>query len=138
MAALDVALGMCLTLQAAPATPVFIPASQLTLAWTHSVEKIRWEEDLRIETDDGGTPVFRVVAARIRGSGAGMEPPEGAVLRQGWFHYVPALPPRREVALARSSHVPDFELCIQGRCERLSHWLASDGGVTLLSACRRG
>ena len=135
--AASMVLGLCLALQAVPQTNVFIPQVQVTLAWTHSIEKIRWEEDLVVEPSASvhGQPVLRVVAARIRGSGAGMEPPEGAVLRDGWYHYVPTLPPRREVALARSPYVPDFELCVGGHCEPLSRWLASAGGVTLLSAC---
>jgi hypothetical protein len=52
--------------------------------WTHSIEKIRWEEDWRIE--DGA---LHLVEARIRGSGAGMEPPAGAVLKNGVWHYRP-------------------------------------------------
>ena len=49
-----------------------------TLAWTHSIEKVRWEEDWRIAGDR-----LEIVAARIRGTGAGMEPPAGAVLQAG-------------------------------------------------------
>jgi len=137
-------LGLCLVLQEAAhqtAQAVFIGTQAATLAWTHSIEKTRWEEDLRVvdvTEGAGDAPQLRVVAARIRGSGAGMEPPEGALRRDGWYHYVPVLPPRREVALMRSPHVPDFELCVEGRCEPLSRWLPSDGGVTLLSACRGG
>jgi hypothetical protein len=132
-----VLMGLCLALQARPDKSVFIPATEATLAWTHSIEKIRWEEDLRVEPPVlvDGQPALRVVAARIRGSGSGMEPPDGAVLRDGWYHYMPTLPPRREVALVRSPYVPDFELCVGGGCRPMSHWLPGDGGVTLLSAC---
>ena len=45
-------------------------AGALTLAWTHSVEKTRWEEDWR-EVAAG----LELVEARVQGSGAGMEPP---------------------------------------------------------------
>ena len=131
-------VGLCLALQAGGADGVFIDAREATLAWTHSIEKTRWEEDLRIEPEEGsGALRIRVVAARIRGSGAGMEPPDGAVLRGGWYHYVPRMSRHESVALARSPYVPDFELCLSGRCHPLSHWLPGDGGVTLMSACRQ-
>jgi hypothetical protein len=133
-------IGLCLALQAAPDTRVFIDTRRATLAWTHSIEKIRWEEDLQVEPGAAeASAVIRVVASRIRGSGAGMEPPEGAVLRDGWYHYVPTLPPRHEVALVRSPYVPDFELCPEaGRCHPMARWLAADGGVTLMTACPSG
>jgi hypothetical protein len=44
-----------------------------TLAWIHSVERIDWQEDWRI-TPQG----LELVQARIKGSGAGMEPAPGA------------------------------------------------------------
>ncbi|MFN6961532.1 MAG: DUF1850 domain-containing protein, partial [Rhodocyclaceae bacterium] len=65
----------------------------VTLSWTHSIEKILWEEDWRREGDR-----LRLVAARVRGTGAGMEPPAGAVLKDGVWHYAPALPPLPRVA----------------------------------------
>ena len=60
----------------------------ITLRWTHSIQKIVWEEDYRRE---GGA--LRLVEARVRGTGAGMEPPANAVLREGAWHYTPTLPP---------------------------------------------
>ena len=55
---------------------MFIPAQQVTLAWTHSIEKQRWEEDYAVQP--GATaeapPVLQALAARVRGSAAGMEP----------------------------------------------------------------
>ena len=60
-----------------------------TLAWTHSIEKIEWQEDWRV------TPAgLEVVAARVKGSGAGMEPPPEARLAGGWFQWRPAPLPR--------------------------------------------
>ena len=72
------ALGVCLSLAAAlQGTPaVFVPVTQFTLAWTHSIEKVRWEEDYRVELDPlTQLPVLHATAARIQGSAAGMEPP---------------------------------------------------------------
>jgi hypothetical protein len=47
--------------------------SAFTLSWTHSVERIRWEEDWQL-TSRG----LELVEARVKGSGAGMEPPPEA------------------------------------------------------------
>jgi hypothetical protein len=49
-----------------------------TLVWTHSIEKTDWQEDWRI-TPKG----LELVQARVKGSGAGMEPPpRGAACRR--------------------------------------------------------
>jgi len=133
-------LGICLSLAAAlqgvPA--VFVPVTEFTLAWTHSIEKVRWEEDYAVRLDPlSQPPVLHAVQARVRGSAAGMEPPPGAVLRQGWYQYTPTITTPLELRLTRSEFTPDYEVCVQGRCRPLSDWMASDGGVTLLKACRR-
>jgi hypothetical protein len=70
---------------------VSIAAQQFTLSWTHSVERIIWQEDWRVMDQ-----TLSLVEARVRGSGAGMEVHEGAVLKEGVWHYfasrdVPAL-----------------------------------------------
>jgi hypothetical protein len=95
-----------------------IDAQAFTLSWIHSVERIPWEEDWRV-TPEG----LVVTEARIRGTGAGMEPPDGAVLRDGSWHYRPALPPLPEVVLADAGVVPDRVLCAAGRCRPLHAWL---------------
>ena len=92
-----------------------LPATEFSLQWTHSVEKVLWEEDYRIEGDK-----ILITAARIRGSGAGMEPPEGAVLRDGQWHYYPQLPPLDKLTLARSAFVNDYRLCMNKRCASLT------------------
>ena len=71
----------------------------------------------------------------MRGSGAGMEPPAGARLRQGVWHYRLADPWRRELVLARSEFVPDYELCIDGSCRPLSDWMPVTAGPTTLGPC---
>ena len=83
-------MGICL---ATGASVTMIAAQAFTLAWTHSVEKTGWEEDWRL---DG--PRLVLVEARIKGSGAGMEPPDDARLVAGWWQYHP-----RDVALAALS-----------------------------------
>jgi hypothetical protein len=100
--------GVCL---AAAGIAISLPLQGFTLAWTHSIEKIRWEEDYRI-----ADARLKLTEARIRGSGAGMEPPADAVFKNGVWHYRPALPPQEELRLTRSTYVADYELCWNGRC----------------------
>lgn len=115
---------------AAGSLHVSLPAAHFTLRWQHSIEKIEWAEDYEVVG-----PWLHLSEARIRGSGAGMEPPDGARLRDGVWHYRLADPWRREIVLARSEFVPDYELCIEGRCRRLTHWLPIAAGPTTLRAC---
>ena len=61
-----------------------LSVAAFTLAWTHSIEKIDWQEDWRI-TPQG----LELVQARVKGSGAGMEPPPEARLVDGWFQWQP-------------------------------------------------
>ena len=127
-------LGLCLALAAAPQHAAFVPGRHFTLAWTHSIEKVRWEEDYEVI----GPPARLIAtAARIKGSAAGMEPPPDAVLRDGWFHYTPTERSPQRLPLMRSEFTADFELCADGACHPMGHWLRSDGGVTEMRACER-
>lgn len=74
-----------------------LAASAFTLSWTHSVEKTLWEESWT--ADRGG---LTVVEGRIAGSGAGMEPPEGAVREGNAYVYRPTVPAVPELVLAAS------------------------------------
>lgn len=138
-------LGVCLVWAATAVAPVspaqpgvaFIPGAAFTLAWTHSIEKQRWEEDYAVQAGPGGAaPRLVALAARVKGSAAGMEPPPGAVLRDGWYRYAPQIASPEHLNLSRSEFVPDYELCTAEGCRPLVHWLPSDGSVTQLSACR--
>lgn len=136
-------LGVCLVLATSAladgaAVPVFVPGERFTLAWTHSIEKVRWEEDYAVvnQTDPAQPPVLQALQARIRGSAAGMEPPHDAVLRHGWYEYTPRTVTPTQLRLTRSEFTADYERCSANGCQPLSHWLLSDGGVTLLTPCR--
>lgn len=118
---------LCLVAGALAAT---VPTGRFTLAWQHSVEKVLWEEDYLI----AGRWLY-ATGARIRGSGAGMEPPDGAVLHEAAWRYRPANRWLRELRLARSTYTPDYQLCFDGRCWPLSHWLPADAGATILRPC---
>lgn len=130
------ALGICLSLAALSGPAVWVPGERFTLAWTHSIEQTRWEEDYSVQWK-GSPPAPTLVAtqARIRGSGAGMEPPPDAVLQGGWWRYTPTVRQPSALPLMRSGFVADFERCDAQGCLPLSHWLPSDGGVTHLHAC---
>ena len=103
-----------------------------TLAWTHSIEKIRWEEDWRI---DAGRLVL--AEARVRGSGAGMEPPAGSRFEGGVWHYDPHLPPLEVLRLTQSSYAAGYDICTPAGCAPLiaSAPRAGNGDVIELRAC---
>lgn len=108
-------MSLCL---AAGAVSAVLAANAFTLSWTHSIEKVRWEEDWRVV--DGK---LSIVAARIRGAGAGMEPPADAVLKNGIWHYRPALPPQEVLRLTHSPYTTGYELCVEGGCRPLADHL---------------
>jgi len=114
----------------AGAVTAAVPTARFTLAWQHSVEKVLWEEDYAIA---GGW--LLATGTRIRGSGAGMEPPAGSVLQGGAWHYRPADRWLRELQLARSTYTPDYQLCFDGGCRPLSHWVPVQAGTTTLRPC---
>lgn len=123
-------LALCLS---AGALRVELPMSSFTLRWRHSIEKTEWAEDYELAGD-----WLHLSQARIRGSGAGMEPPAGAVLLHGVWHYRPAERWHRELVLARSGFVPDYELCTAAGCRPLTDWLPLDHdaeGPTVLRSC---
>jgi hypothetical protein len=110
-----------------------LPGEYFTLAWTHSVEKTTWEEDYRV-----GPLGLELLEARIEGSGAGMEPPEGAELRSGRWHYRPTLPPQPRLTLTRSGYTSDYRICHQRRCQSLTEILgppAPEGEAVDLFPC---
>jgi len=105
--------------------------ASFTLAWTHSIEKVEWQEDWRV-TPQG----LELVQARVKGSGAGMEPPSDARLVDGWFQWEPriAVP---EVALGNPGAAGEWRLCSDGKCRTLSQifGLPIGSNVTTMSAC---
>jgi hypothetical protein len=118
---------------AAGAISAVLAVEGFTLAWMHSIEKIRWEEDWRIEGK-----ALVLTEARIRGSGAGMEPPEGSVLRNGVWHYRPPLPPQTVLRLTHSPYTAGYTLCTPTVCRPLADHLPgiADNVVVELMACK--
>lgn len=129
--------GICLSLAWSGSPPaVFLPLERFTLAWTHSIEKVRWEEDYAVVWDRDQGWLLEALESRVQGSGAGMEPPPDARWRDGWFDYRPMAKPVKALHLSRSDFVPDYELCTTSGCRSLADHLPSDGGTTLVQACR--
>lgn len=137
---LGLIMGVCLQLAAAhdAAQPVFMPVQQFTLAWEHSIEKVRWEEDYEVRgsSDLEGRPALYATEARIKGSASGMEPPADARLQDGWYHYQPAQQQHQTLRLTRSEFTADYQWCDAQGCRPLSAIIPRDGGVTLLWPCQ--
>jgi hypothetical protein len=111
-----------------------LAVAAFTLAWTHSIEKVEWQEDWRV------TPLgLELVRARVKGSGAGMEPPPDARLVDGWFQWRPQRAAMPELALGNSGVAGEWRLCSGGLCRTLSEIFGHPVGanVTVLRACRR-
>jgi hypothetical protein len=109
-----------------------LSVAAFTLVWTHSIEKVDWQEDWRV------TPTgLELVQARVKGSGAGMEPPPDARLVGGWFQWRPKREPMPEVVLANSGGAGEWRLCSDGNCKTLSEIFGHPVGVnaTIMRAC---
>ncbi len=109
-----------------------LPVTEFTLAWTHSVEKTRWEEHYRIE----GVHLV-LERAQVQGSGAGMEPAPDAVWRDGSWSWTPRTGPLRELRLTESSFTADYQLCTKRGCRPL-HALTGkqpDGTMVVAAPC---
>ena len=105
-----------------------IAASVFTLSWTHSVQKTEWRETW--ELSPAG---LAVLEARVKGSGAGMEPAPDATLHDGWWTWRPQKQPRPSVVLAASGAVAGgWTLCADGGCVELG---AAAGEPVTLRPC---
>ncbi|WP_020558515.1 DUF1850 domain-containing protein [Thiofilum flexile] len=82
-----------------------------SLNWIHSVEKVEWQEQWRVESQG-----LVLDTARVKGSGAGMEPADDAVLKEGWWEWHPQVPPLPEIVLANSNAtVSNWQLCTEDK-----------------------
>jgi hypothetical protein len=103
-----------------------------TLAWVHSVEKVEWQEDWRV------TPAgLELMRARVKGSGAGMEPPPEARLVDGWFQWQPDRAAMPQLLLGNSGAAGEWRLCAEGACNTLSELFGRPIGanVTVMRGC---
>lgn len=121
--------GLCL-LHAGVVVAHLAGVSSFTLAWTHSVEKTRWEEDWIVSTDG-----LTIVQARVAGHGAGMEPPDGSKLVDGFWRWSPEVPALRELVLRRSGATEDWSICLASGCRSLSALLPAEADPVTLAPC---
>jgi hypothetical protein len=114
-------MSLCL---AGTAVALSVAASAFTLRWTHSVEKTEWQERWRVEGD-----VLVLEEARVRGSGAGMEPADGARWQDGWWAWRGSLPAQAALRLAVSGATGrGWQWCADGLgCRDLEAWLSRQG-----------
>lgn len=91
---------------------VTLAAAAFTLSWSHSVERTEWHEEWQL------TPAgLELIAAQVKGSGAGIDPPENAVLEDGWWKYAPTIAPLPRLVLAASgATISGWSLCTQDTC----------------------
>lgn len=131
-------IGVCLSLAASPnIEPRFIPVQEFTLAWTHSIEKIRWLENYSVQLDTQNQPILIPGKAYIKGSGAGMDPPPDAkLLNNGWYEYQPKTKPLKVLRLTRSPYTDDYDWCVADKCQTLKSIMPTDGNITLLQPCQ--
>lgn len=120
-------MSICL---AAGALLVPLGAGEITLAWRHSVEKTLWEELWR-ESPDG----LVLAEARVQGSGAGMDPPEGARLADGFWRWQPKLPALREVVMRRSGATADWRVCVGNSCQAMAELIPAEADPVVLKPC---
>ncbi|MFN3630801.1 MAG: DUF1850 domain-containing protein [Casimicrobiaceae bacterium] len=138
--AIAIALGLCLAASSSLGVEYthahFLPVTRFTLAWTHSRERTRWEEDYQITSRAGhaSSPLLRLIESRVKGSGAGVDPGPTARLENGWYRDRPQRAPLTELFLSRSEHAADYELCIgdtgeqaDDRCRPLADFLPKSG-----------
>ncbi len=122
--------GLCVTTALGGALLAVLPGPSFTLSWTHSIERTEWREEWRVAS---GRLV--PVEARVRGTGAGMEPGPDARLVGGWWVWVPGLPPQDSITLAASSFTADHRLCAAGDCRTLAAWTGRRDEAITLRAC---
>jgi hypothetical protein len=109
-------------------TVLSLTGSGFDLSWTHSVERTEWRESWAIGTDS-----LRLTEAAVKGSGAGMDPGEGARLEDGWWVWTPDLPPVPALILAASGATgAGWRLCDATSCHEIG---AKPGTALELAPC---
>lgn len=113
--------------------------NSFTLGWNHSVEKILWEEHYCLENNQ-----LILETARVRGTGAGMEIPGGAVFKNGAWEYRPKLI-IKEVRLTHSQYTTPYVVCKEGdtsdkmNCQTLPQLMPNmgNGATVKLTTCEQ-
>lgn len=100
-----------MTCLAVGAIAISLSGAAFSLHWTHSVEKEEWVE--RWSVQDQG---LRLEEARVKGSGAGMEPGENARLVDGWWVWMPQTNVPFLMLAASGATGGGWKLCDENAC----------------------
>ena len=98
-----------------------------SLSWTHSVERVDWQESWIVQDDR-----LVLTEARVRGSGAGMEPGENARRQDGWWVWNPGITTPQIVLAASGATGGGWQLCTDDGCRELG---AKAGEAITLRPC---
>lgn len=127
---------LCLT---AGLISVFL-GNEITLTWQHSVEKIIWQEDY-VATENAVV----VVNGRVRGTGAGMEIPKGAVQitdknspNYGAWQYQIPNNKFAKINLTHSQYTAPYSFCNKSSCKTINQLIPNipDYAVIELTTCK--
>lgn len=111
------------------AVALTLASPAFSLHWTHSVEKVEWVEQWFVEEMG-----LRLTEARIKGSGAGMEPGPDAALRDGWWVWRPdTTVPELRLAASGATNA-GWRLCTDGVCREIG---AHPGEPIVILPCAR-
>lgn len=108
---------------------VRLAVAAFTLAWSHTIEHTRWEEDWLVRPG-----LLHLDTARVEGSGAGMEPGAGAQLKDGMWSWHPSLDVP-ELSLRRAPEAGDWRLCSDGACQAIAALLPKRADPVRMWAC---
>ena len=111
----------------AGAVALALAAPEFTLSWTHSVEKTEWRESWMVA--EGG---LHLQEAAVKGSGAGMDPGEGARLLGGWWVWPADLTVPELVLAASGATGGGWTLCSGHHCQILG---TEAGAAITLAPC---
>lgn len=109
--------------------PLILAASLFQLSWNHSVERIEWVEHWRLVGN-----LLVLEEARVKGSGAGMEPAPEARLRDGWWVWHPRRSHEQLVLAASGATTGGWTFCADGQCRTLGD---QPGTPIVIEACAR-
>lgn len=118
---------LCIALAAGNLLQV-LPSAMVTVSWMHTVEKTAWEEDYVVEERQ-----LRLLEARVKSSGAGMDAPRHAVWSEGWWTYQPVLDRMPQVVLANSEFAGGYTICpLRAACRPLEEVFRKGTAVRLI------
>lgn len=111
------------------AVAVHLAGTEFELSWQHSVEKTAWRESWTINDDR-----LELRGAAVKGSGAGMDPGDGASLLDGWWVWTPAPLAVENLVLAASGATESgWRLCDTDACHDIG---GRSGKPISISVCQ--